>query len=118
MNCKCGKKAVFEKYCSKHFIENFESIIKRTVFRYNMVSKNDRIAIGVSGGKDSLTIAYLLSKWFPGQVFAITIDEGISGYRKKTIRILEKILKNGELSCTFFHLRKSLVIRLMKLLKK
>ncbi|MFH2019848.1 MAG: TIGR00269 family protein [archaeon] len=49
-----------------------------------MLNKSDKVAVAVSGGKDSLTVLSLLSK-FGYNVFALAIDEGISGYRDKTI---------------------------------
>jgi uncharacterized protein (TIGR00269 family) len=56
-----------------------------------MFEENDRIAIAVSGGKDSINLLNIVSKIeqnFPeSSVYAITIDEGITGYRDEAIRI-------------------------------
>lgn len=35
---------------------------KNTVKKYNLIKKNDKIVIGVSGGPDSVTLVYLLNK--------------------------------------------------------
>jgi uncharacterized protein (TIGR00269 family) len=55
-----------------------------------MIQPGDRIAIALSGGKDStalaLVLSRLLSTWENVQLIAITIDEGIAGYRDETIR--------------------------------
>ena len=52
---------------------------------------NDRIAVAVSGGKDSLNLLHILSKIekdFPkSSLCAVTVDEGIRGYRDESIRI-------------------------------
>jgi uncharacterized protein (TIGR00269 family) len=100
MKCSvCGRKAVIElkhtrkAFCKEHFIDSFEKRVKSYVKKNHLVNKKDRIAVGVSGGKDSLTLLYLLSKWYPGQVLAITIDEGIKGYRGHTIKIVENYVK-------------------------
>ena len=37
------------------------SYVRRAVDDYNMIQDGDKIAIGVSGGKDSLTLLYALS---------------------------------------------------------
>ncbi len=59
-----------------------------------MLRFEDRIAIGVSGGKDSLTLLHILAKIeksFPkARLIAITIDEGISGYRDEALQIAQK----------------------------
>ncbi len=64
-----------------------------------MVERNDRIAVALSGGKDSIALLYVLHKIFKNrpdiELLAITIDEGISGYREHTIKHAEKL--TGEL---------------------
>lgn len=58
-----------------------------------MLRFDDRIAIGVSGGKDSMTLLSILTKLeeaFPhAKLVAITIDEGIDGYREEALKIAE-----------------------------
>ncbi len=56
-----------------------------------MMKYNDRIAVAVSGGKDSLSLLYILAKIernFPkASLVAISVDEGVRGYRGKAIRM-------------------------------
>ena len=57
------------------------SFVRRAVDDYNMLEDGDRIAVGVSGGKDSLVLLEVLSemrRFYPKkyEVFAITIDMG------------------------------------------
>jgi uncharacterized protein (TIGR00269 family) len=55
-----------------------------------MIKKNDRIAVGLSGGKDSTVLMHCLhelQKDLPFELIAITIDEGISNYREATLKI-------------------------------
>jgi uncharacterized protein (TIGR00269 family) len=55
-----------------------------------MIADGDRIAIALSGGKDSTALLLLLSALLPAlqdvQLVAITIDEGIAGYREATVQ--------------------------------
>ncbi|MEM4259719.1 MAG: TIGR00269 family protein [Candidatus Woesearchaeota archaeon] len=99
MRCKkCNKNAVFEKpnYCGNHFIEYFETKVKETIKKFSLLNKNDRVVVAVSGGKDSTTILYLLHK-FGYNVVALAIDEGIQGYRPKTLKDLKEFCKNNKI---------------------
>lgn len=58
-----------------------------------MIKKNDKIAVGLSGGKDSCVLLHCLAdlkKDLPFELVAITIDEGIAGYRSKTLEIAKR----------------------------
>ena len=53
-----------------------------------MLKYGDRVALGVSGGKDSLSLLHILSKISDlngTKIYAITVDEGIDGYREEAI---------------------------------
>ena len=55
------------------------SLMRNAVDTYNMIEENDRIAVGVSGGKDSLVLLYglsLLTKYYPKKfsIVAVTLD--------------------------------------------
>lgn len=54
-----------------------------------MVERGDRIAVALSGGKDSIALLYVLHKIFRNrpdiELSAVTIDEGIDGYREHTL---------------------------------
>ncbi len=68
----------------------------RTVAKYDMLKYNDRIAIAVSGGKDSLALLRVLAKIedrFPASsIVAVTVDEGISVYRDEAIKHAEDFI--------------------------
>ena len=60
------------------------SFVRRAADDYNMIEDGDRIAVGVSGGKDSLALLYALSemrRFYPKkyEVVAITVDMGFEG---------------------------------------
>ncbi len=57
------------------------SRIRQAIDKYHMIEENDSICVGISGGKDSLTLLYALAKLkdfypIPFIVKAITIDLG------------------------------------------
>ena len=60
------------------------SFVRRAVDDYNMIEEGDRIAVGVSGGKDSLTLLETLAemrRFYPKryEIVAITVDMGFEG---------------------------------------
>ena len=102
MNCKkCKKKAVLANpnYCKDHFIVYFENKVKKTIKDFNLLTKKDRIVVGVSGGKDSLTLLYILNKLYKN-VTALAIDEGIKGYRPKSLNTLNEFCKRYNVPLT------------------
>jgi uncharacterized protein (TIGR00269 family) len=79
--------------CAAHFISMFDKRFRKTVRQFSMLRKNDRVAVGLSGGKDSCVLLHLLSelkKDLPFSLVAITIDEGIAGYRSRTMHIAKR----------------------------
>ena len=62
----------------------FTGTVRRAVDDYNMISEGDRIAVGVSGGKDSLVLLLALNhlrKYYPKHfdIEGITIELGFEG---------------------------------------
>jgi len=80
-----------ELLCKSCFIESFEKRVKKTISKYDLFREDDRIAVALSGGKDSLALLKLLWKLereFPmASVVAVTIDEGIPGYRDESLKL-------------------------------
>jgi tRNA(Ile)-lysidine synthase TilS/MesJ len=57
------------------------SLIRQAIDKYEMIDEGDKIAVGISGGKDSLTLLYGLSKlknFYPKsfELYAFTVDLG------------------------------------------
>ena len=99
----CGGEAFYlrpysgERYCEKCYLKAIERQVQRTITIHKMLKPNDRIALALSGGKDSVSLLYILSRLeerFPkSQLIAVTIDEGISGYRSEAVKIAEESCK-------------------------
>ncbi|MBS7638878.1 MAG: TIGR00269 family protein [Candidatus Bathyarchaeia archaeon] len=94
----CGVREAFfarlysgERLCVKCFIESIENKVRATIAKHKMFEFNDRIAVAVSGGKDSLSLLHILARIerdFPrASLCAITVDEGIEGYRDEAVEI-------------------------------
>jgi len=67
-------------------MEMFERRVGRTIRERKMLRANERIVIGLSGGKDSCVLLHCLAALnMPLGLVAVTIDEGIAGYRDKTL---------------------------------
>ena len=72
-------------------IQRLLSYVRRAVDDYGMIEDGDRIAVGVSGGKDSLTLLEGLSelrRFYPKKftLCAITIDMGFEGVDFSDVR--------------------------------
>ena len=42
-------------------LQKLLSLTRQAIAEYGMIQENDKIAVGISGGKDSLTLLYALS---------------------------------------------------------
>jgi uncharacterized protein (TIGR00269 family) len=80
------------RLCGEHFIQQFERRFKRELRKQREWSgtKFGKVGIALSGGKDSTTLLHLLSA-LNLDLIAISVNEGIEGYRGKT---LEKATKS------------------------
>ncbi len=68
----------------------FDKRFRKTLTVHRMLRKGDRVVAGLSGGKDSTVLLHSLAalrKDLPFELVALTIDEGIRGYRARTLRI-------------------------------
>ncbi len=96
MKCSiCNKNAVFlnPSYCNVHFNRYFEKKVLHTISNFNLLARNEKIAVAVSGGKDSLSLLFLLRK-SGYNVTALSIDEGIADYRDKTLKHMVGMCNN------------------------
>ena len=84
-----------EYLCRNCFLRSIEEKASKTISKYSMIKRGDRLAVGVSGGKDSLSLMYVLKKILHKrdsnvEIVAVTIDEGIEGYRDESLRIVQE----------------------------
>ncbi|MGC8817119.1 MAG: TIGR00269 family protein [Candidatus Hadarchaeum sp.] len=92
----CGRRAVYHRryagvfLCDRCMIKSVERRFRRAVNNYRLVLPGERVAVAVSGGKDSVACLHLLTNYCRGkrcEVVAITVDEGIRGYRDESLPV-------------------------------
>ena len=93
------------------------SLVRKAVDDYKMIEDGDKIAIGISGGKDSLTLLYALKnlqRFYPKKfdLIAITVDLGFENLNLDKIKDLckelgvEYLIKKTEIGKIVFEDRK------------
>jgi len=92
---RCGEKPSYytrrysgESLCASCFKETTVEKVRRTVSKYEMLRRGERVGVAVSGGKDSLSLLKILHELSAGsksELVALTVDEGVSGYRDEAI---------------------------------
>ena len=88
--------------CEEHFISYVEKRVKKEIRKQIDVNSGDTIAVAVSGGKDSMVTLHILDMIFGERrdvsLCAITIDEGIAGYRPPSIDIVKDFCKTRNIA--------------------
>jgi uncharacterized protein (TIGR00269 family) len=91
-----------ERLCRKCFAESVEAKVRASIAKYRMFNFDDRIAVAVSGGKDSTSLLRVLAKMErlhpKASLVAITVDEGIKGYRDEALEIARANCKKLEVA--------------------
>ncbi len=96
---RCGAKPSYytrrysgESLCADCFKETTVEKVARTISKYGMLRRGERVGVAVSGGKDSLSLLRVLHELnggprseARGELVALTVDEGVSGYRDEAI---------------------------------
>lgn len=77
-----------EALCSPCFKDSIAEKARRTISKYSMIKHGQKVGVAVSGGKDSLCLLRILHKtmeWNGGELVALSVDEGVEGYRDEAI---------------------------------
>ncbi|WP_132057111.1 tRNA 2-thiolation protein NcsA [Halorussus amylolyticus] len=111
MDCdKCGREAVMHAaysglhLCEDHFVSSVEKRVRRRVREDNLVPDDatpenpETWVVGLSGGKDSVVLTDILYRTFEKdpriELVALTVHEGIEGYRDESVAACEELSEN------------------------
>jgi uncharacterized protein (TIGR00269 family) len=75
--------------CDRCLVRTVEGRFRRTIAMNGLISPGERVAVAVSGGKDSVSCMHMLADYCSRrrcELIAITVDEGIRGYREHGIK--------------------------------
>jgi uncharacterized protein (TIGR00269 family) len=98
--CGCGREGFYRRphsgeiLCKRCLVRSVERTALKTVHREGLFFQQDRIMIALSGGKDSVALAHMLSRMerrHPTDLIAVTVDEGLKGYREEGLAISRRV---------------------------
>ena len=97
---KCGNPNIIIKrkqsgqiLCKDCFIKSVQTKVIKDIRKYKLLEKGDKVLLGLSGGKDSVMLLDILNSLRKRHIIdlvAVTIDEGICGYREEGIEIASR----------------------------
>ena len=112
---KCGRPAIYlrrytsEQLCGACLVQTTVDRVRRTINRQKMFLESDRILVAVSGGKDSTALLHMLhniESAFPkSEIVPVTIDEGVRGYRDKSLESARELSHSLDLTLEVFSFR-------------
>jgi uncharacterized protein (TIGR00269 family) len=99
----CGRPPVIHQrhtgrhLCGTHLIADVEERVAATIASRQQIVPGDCVAVGLSGGKDSTALLLILHRLYSSRsdirLVAVTVDEGIAGYREETLRSARDLVR-------------------------
>lgn len=125
---KCKKPAVtFIRYngthlCKDHFIQYFEKRVKKDIKKQGKTDGIKKIGVAISGGKDSIVALHIINDIFSVRkgvdIYSITVDEGIKGYRDKSLNSVQKNCKELGIESHVVDFKKTIGITMDEIAQK
>jgi uncharacterized protein (TIGR00269 family) len=110
-----------EKLCKKHFINYFEDKVFKTITKFGLIEKQENLGVAISGGKDSLTLLYILNKLSKRnpkiKIEAIAIDEGIKNYRDESLITAKEFCNKHNIKLNIYSFKEEFGMPLDNMLK-
>ncbi|KAI8892068.1 hypothetical protein BC833DRAFT_533350 [Globomyces pollinis-pini] len=81
--------------CKECFYLHMETIVHNTITQNNLFKRGDKVAIAVSGGKDSTVLAHVMTTLnkrydYGLDLCLLSVDEGITGYRDDSLETVKR----------------------------
>ena len=97
--------------CSRCFISFYEEKVRETVGKYGMLKRGEKVAVAVSGGKDSASLLFALHKTFPDlSLTALHLNLGIPEYSEECEEKFWKLVERVGVKGVVYDLREELGI--------
>lgn len=109
------------KLCKSCFFKYFERKANKTLNDFKLINNGEKIGIGLSGGKDSTSLLYILNKLKDKKKFkleAIAVDEGIKGYRDVALKNAKKLCEELKIKLHILTFKKEYGYTIAQLIKK
>jgi len=114
LKCRvCGNDAVINlkaynnALCARDFIAFLENRVLKTIQRYRLIDKDEKPLVAVSGGKDSLSLWYILNRLgFASD--GVYIDLSIEGYSSLSLDKVKTMADRIQRRVFIFHLMETL----------
>lgn len=126
-HCGSAQAAVSLSYGGDHlcegcFLRLFEKRVRKTVRQSRLISPNDVIAVGLSGGKDSAAAIHILAQLFGNipklDLFGVTVDMGVRGLGNEIVKVAKKQCDALGVEHRVFSLKKELGITIDDVMKR
>jgi len=109
-------------YCPDCFVKSVEKKVRKTIRVNRLIGKTEKIAVALSGGKDSMALLYLLSKITKKnpniELIAISVDEGIAGYRSSFLKGAKDLCKDLKIRHYIYSFKSEFGIGLDEIVEK
>lgn len=109
MKCRvCRQPAVIKvprhnaAFCAVHYREHIHRQIERTIKKFRMFTHDDRVLIGVSGGKDSMALWKALLE-LGYQVQAVHLNNGFGEFSEKSESVVRSFAEAYDAPLEVFH---------------
>ncbi|MEM2956500.1 MAG: TIGR00269 family protein [Candidatus Pacearchaeota archaeon] len=86
-------------------INDFEKKVRQIIQKYRLVNKKDKVIVAVSGGKDSMTVLYLLNK-FGYNVSALHINLEMGRWSEAHLKNIQKFCSELKIPLYVYSVRK------------
>ena len=108
-------------FCDEHFVDIIVDRVRRSINKYKLVDKLKHVIVGLSGGKDSVTLLSILQRLadeFGFEILAVHINLGIGEYSKHSEQVCREIARKLSVPLLVLNIADLLGVTLPQMVKK